>query len=221
MKQFVYTKIVCSCYGYGTYLYLYQFFVAVYSFCSVRCIQYCINLVRVFRFVKKYSNGAKSLEFGIHCQTELQVKTKFFLLAAANWVVRSRQSKPLSKHNLLQISHYFFWSSTVHAEFYEIMYKNSYAKVMDKKLIFKKINMFLCSCSVDCEISERFRAKLYFNYSFKKHFHFLNTQCVAFNKVGFLYLKVPKCENFHRTDFLDFFTIKPLWVGHFRGKIKN
>ncbi len=34
-------------------------------------------------------------------------------------------------------------------------------------------------------------------------------------------LKVPKCENFHRTDFLDFFTIKPLWVGHFRAKIKN
>jgi hypothetical protein len=23
-------------------------------------------------------------------------------------------------------------------------------------------------------------------------------------------LKVPKCENFHRTDFFDFFTIKPL-----------
>jgi hypothetical protein len=34
-------------------------------------------------------------------------------------------------------------------------------------------------------------------------------------------LKVPKCENFHRTDFLDFFTIKPLWVGDFRAKIKN
>jgi hypothetical protein len=34
-------------------------------------------------------------------------------------------------------------------------------------------------------------------------------------------LKVPKCENFHRTDFFDFFTIKPLWVGDFRAKIKN
>ncbi len=36
-----------------------------------------------------------------------------------------------------------------------------------------------------------------------------------------LYLKVPKCENFHRTDFFYFFTIKPLWVGDFRAKIKN
>ncbi len=35
------------------------------------------------------------------------------------------------------------------------------------------------------------------------------------------YLKVPKCENFHRTDFFDFFTIKPLWVGNFMAKIKN
>jgi len=34
-------------------------------------------------------------------------------------------------------------------------------------------------------------------------------------------LKVPKCENFHRTDFFDFFTIKPLRVGDFRAKIKN
>jgi hypothetical protein len=34
-------------------------------------------------------------------------------------------------------------------------------------------------------------------------------------------LKVPKCENFHRTDFFDFFTIKYLWVGDFRAKIKN
>jgi hypothetical protein len=36
-----------------------------------------------------------------------------------------------------------------------------------------------------------------------------------------MYLKVPKCENFHRTDFFYFFTIKPLWVGDFRAKIKN
>jgi hypothetical protein len=35
------------------------------------------------------------------------------------------------------------------------------------------------------------------------------------------YLKVPKCENFHRTDFFDFYTMKPLWVGDFRAKIKN
>ena len=34
-------------------------------------------------------------------------------------------------------------------------------------------------------------------------------------------LKVPKCENFHRTDFFNFYTIKPLWVGDFRVKIKN
>ncbi len=34
-------------------------------------------------------------------------------------------------------------------------------------------------------------------------------------------LKVPKCENFHRTDFFYFYTIKPLWVGDFRAKIKN
>ncbi len=34
-------------------------------------------------------------------------------------------------------------------------------------------------------------------------------------------LKVPKCENFHRTDFFYFLTIKPLWVGDFRAKIKN
>ncbi len=49
--------------------------------CSVRCKQYCIILAR---FRKKYANCTKSLEFGIHWQTELQVKTKFFLLAAAN-----------------------------------------------------------------------------------------------------------------------------------------
>ena len=33
-------------------------------------------------------------------------------------------------------------------------------------------------------------------------------------------LKVPKCENFHRTDFFYFYTIKPLWVGDFRVKSK-
>ncbi len=33
-------------------------------------------------------------------------------------------------------------------------------------------------------------------------------------------LKVPKCENFHRTDFFYFYTIKSLWVGDFRAKIK-
>jgi hypothetical protein len=34
-------------------------------------------------------------------------------------------------------------------------------------------------------------------------------------------LKVPKCENFHCTDFFYCYTIKPLWVGDFRAKIKN
>jgi hypothetical protein len=33
-------------------------------------------------------------------------------------------------------------------------------------------------------------------------------------------LKVPKCENFHCTDFFYFFTIKPLWVGDFIAKMK-
>jgi hypothetical protein len=32
---------------------------------------------------------------------------------------------------------------------------------------------------------------------------------------------VPKCENFHRTDSFYFYTIKPLWVGDFRAKIKS
>jgi hypothetical protein len=34
-------------------------------------------------------------------------------------------------------------------------------------------------------------------------------------------LKVPKCENLHRTDFFYFYTIKPLWVGDFRAKNKK
>jgi hypothetical protein len=34
-------------------------------------------------------------------------------------------------------------------------------------------------------------------------------------------VKGAKCENFHRTVFLNFYTIKPLWVGDFRAKIKN
>jgi hypothetical protein len=29
------------------------------------------------------------------------------------------------------------------------------------------------------------------------------------------------CENFHRKDFFYFFTIKPLWVGDYRAKIKK
>jgi hypothetical protein len=29
------------------------------------------------------------------------------------------------------------------------------------------------------------------------------------------------CENFHRTDFFYFYTIKPLWEGDFRAKIKK
>jgi hypothetical protein len=35
------------------------------------------------------------------------------------------------------------------------------------------------------------------------------------------HLKVHKCENFHRTDYFYFYTIKPLWVGDFRAKIKK
>jgi hypothetical protein len=31
--------------------------------------------------------------------------------------------------------------------------------------------------------------------------------------------KVPKCEIFHRSDFHDFYSIKPFWVGDFRAKI--
>jgi hypothetical protein len=34
-------------------------------------------------------------------------------------------------------------------------------------------------------------------------------------------LKVPKCENFHLTDFFNFFTRKSLWEGDFRAKVKN
>jgi hypothetical protein len=33
--------------------------------------------------------------------------------------------------------------------------------------------------------------------------------------------QVPKCENFHHTDFFKFYTIKPLWVGDFRAKIEK
>jgi hypothetical protein len=45
-----------------------------------------------------------------------------------------------------------------------------------------------------------------------------------FSWVGYYHLpvlKVPKCENLHSTDFFYFYTIKPLWVGDFRAKIKN
>ncbi len=33
------------------------------------------------------------------------------------------------------------------------------------------------------------------------------------------YLKVPKCEIFDRSDFHDFYSIKPFWVGDFGAKI--
>ncbi len=36
-----------------------------------------------------------------------------------------------------------------------------------------------------------------------------------------LFLKVPNCEIFDRSDFPDFYTIKSLRVGDFRVKIKN
>jgi hypothetical protein len=32
-------------------------------------------------------------------------------------------------------------------------------------------------------------------------------------------LKLPKCEIFNRSDFHDFYTIKPFWVGDFVAKI--
>ncbi len=31
-------------------------------------------------------------------------------------------------------------------------------------------------------------------------------------------LKVPKCEIFDRSDFHDFYSIKPVWVGDFGAK---
>ncbi len=48
-------------------------------------------------------------------------------------------------------------------------------------------------------------------------------ECISEMRMGYdgALLKVTKCEKFHRTDFFDFFTIKPLWVGDFRAKIKN
>jgi hypothetical protein len=33
------------------------------------------------------------------------------------------------------------------------------------------------------------------------------------------HLKVPKCEIFERSDFHDFYSIKPFWVGDFGAKI--
>jgi hypothetical protein len=44
--------------------------------------------------------------------------------------------------------------------------------------------------------------------------------CIILEVIS-IYLKVPKCENFHRTDFFYFYTIKPLWVRDFRAKIKK
>jgi hypothetical protein len=55
----------------------------------------------------------------------------------------------------------------------------------------------------------------YLEKQHKESYHFRKYKI---NAAG---LKVPKCENFHRTDFFYFFTIKPLWVGDFRAKIKN
>jgi hypothetical protein len=34
-----------------------------------------------------------------------------------------------------------------------------------------------------------------------------------------VHLKVPKCEIFDRSDFHDFYSIKPFWVGDFGAKI--
>ncbi len=67
--------------------------------------------------------------------------------------------------------------------------------------------------------------------AFRKYMH-TNTKTFTFETFERLYstllyvsindcLKVPKWENFHLTDFFYFYTIKPLWVGDFRAKIKN
>jgi hypothetical protein len=37
--------------------------------------------------------------------------------------------------------------------------------------------------------------------------------------VRILALNVPKCEIFDRSDFHDFYSIKPFWVGDFVAKI--
>jgi hypothetical protein len=44
----------------------------------------------------------------------------------------------------------------------------------------------------------------------------LEMQKFAFLKKS---LKVPKCEIFNRSDFHDFYSIKPFWVGDFGAKI--
>jgi hypothetical protein len=74
--------------------------------------------------------------------------------------------------------------------------------------------------------------RLFFFHKIHLKLHFLSTPSELFKRhrrkrglkqsaVGEgAELKVPKCENFHRTDFFYFFTIKPLWVGDFRAKLK-
>ncbi len=44
---------------------------------------------------------------------------------------------------------------------------------------------------------------------------------ISFFTSLFLYIKVPKCEIFDRTDFHDFYPIKSLWEGAFAVKIKR
>ncbi len=61
-----------------------QFFVAVYSFALLGVSSTIKFKLELEYLEKKYANCTKSLEFGIHWQIELQVKTKFFLLAVAN-----------------------------------------------------------------------------------------------------------------------------------------
>jgi hypothetical protein len=48
--------------------------------------------------------------------------------------------------------------------------------------------------------------------------HYCVTITYVFKLILFL-LKVPKCEIFDRSDFQDFYTIKPMWIGDFGAKI--
>jgi hypothetical protein len=47
------------------------------------------------------------------------------------------------------------------------------------------------------------------SFAFKQHLQYLTSVKWTLNR--FYLLKVLKCENFHRTDFFYFFTMKPLW----------
>ncbi len=54
---------------------------------------------------------------------------------------------------------------------------------------------------------------MFWNYYVLK---LLRLETITFNNAM---LKVPKCEIFDRSDFHDFYSIKPFWVGDFGAKI--